>query len=277
MSDLIKTIIETREIASQIAVQSLIDMDGISEVDLRDKIFSQTSKYDNLFPKGWYDPPAGGVGILFDKEPFKRLQFDSLRNSESWPNESSKFEKETVGIVYLSPVDKKTGMIGDIGFTIYNGESEEIKQHIKKCFNTTLAVAEHAQVGMKFSELYEFAMKQFTNEVKIIGWMTTTSDPLKGINLGHTVPGSYTGDFSPSESFNEVKKEITTKRIYINIAESFEIPETCAFTVEARLADDNKPHLPNVFFHFIVTFSKGEKKILKNFEDIFKIAKMDYI
>lgn len=277
MPDLIKTIIGTREIASRIATESLQDMDNISEAQLRDRILSHTSKYNNLFPKGWYDPPAGGVGILFDQAPFQRLQFNSLRDPLSWPSESSKFDKETVGIVYLSPVDRPTHMIGDIGFTIYNGENEEIKNHIRKCHDLTLSVAEHAQVGMKFSDLYAFAMKQFVDEVKIIGWMTTTSDPLKGVNLGHTLPGSYGDDFSHSESFDEVRKEITSKRMYINVAEDFIIPETCAFTVETRLADEGKPYLPNVFFHFIVTFSEGEKQILKNFEEIFKIAKMDYI
>lgn len=274
MSDLINTIIKTRKIAAEIAAQVLLNIDNISEVELRDLILSKMSTYDSLFPKGWYDPPPGGVGVLFDQSPFKRLQFESLRNPLSWPNETSRFKKESIGIVYLSPVDKKTGMLGDFGFTIYKGNNKEIKQHILKCFKTTLVIAEHAEVGMKFSDLYKFANDLFKNEFKIIGWMTTSHDPL-GVNLGHTAPGSFENNFILGNTFEEVKETIRTKRIYINKVENFKIPETCAFTVETRLADLNRPYLPNVFFHFIVIFQNGEKRILKNFENIFKIANID--
>ncbi len=277
MSNLIEAIVKTRKAAAEVAVKSLAGMDHLSEAQLRDRILSNVLVHDNLFPKGWYDPPPAGVGILFDTAPFKRLQFQSLRNPICFPNEQATFENESVGIVYLSPIDRETNMIGDIGFTIYNGSNQKIKEHIKKCYYTTRAVAEHATAGMKFSELYSFAMDLFKNELTMVAWMTTTSDPNLGINLGHTLPGSFKQDFSFGDSFEEVREAITKNRIYINQSEHFEIPQTGAFTVEARLADMNDPEMPNAFFHFIVTFSKGEKRILENFEDVFKTAKMDYI
>lgn len=277
MSDKIDAIIKTRKQAAEIFTQALLNIDNISEIELRDLILSKMSANNNLFPKGWYDPPPGGVGILFDEAPFKRLQFESLRDSSSWPNEISRFKKESVAIIYLSPVDRTTGMLGDFGCTVYKGDNQEIKEHILKCFKTTLAIAEHAEVGMKFYDLYKFANNLFKNELKIIGWMTTTNDPTLGINLGHTIPGSLENYSNLGNSFSEIKDFIRTKRKYINSAENFEIPTTCAFTVETRLADLNNPRLPNVFFHFIVIFRDGEKHILKNFENIFKIANMNYI
>jgi hypothetical protein len=48
-------------------------------------------------------------------------------------------------------------------------------------------------------------------------------------------------------SFEEVRETIKNNRIYINQVENFEIKDTCAFTVETRLADINNPELPNVF------------------------------
>lgn len=277
MSNLIDAIIGTRKTAEQIVIKSLTDIDNASEVLLRERILALIKTHNELYETGWYAPPPSGISILFDTAPFKRLQFESLRNEESFPSEESVFKKESVGIIYLSPVDLKTNMIGDIGFTIYNGNNEQIKKHIDRCYHTTLAIAEHAEVGMRFKELYSFAMDLFKKKLKIIGWMTTTSDPNLGINLGHTVPGSFENNLNFGNSFEDILNTIKNNRIYINNVEDFEIPETCAFTVEARLADIDNPHLPNAFFHFIVVFNKGEKTILNNFENIFKIANMDYI
>jgi hypothetical protein len=277
MSDLIDTIIKTREIAEDIAIKSLDSVLGISETSLRDKIISKTANHQEIFPKGWYDPPASGVGILFDQAPFARLQFNSLRDPVSWPVATSNFQKESVGIVYFSIVDRETDMIGDIGLTIYNGNNPEIRNHIKKSYETILLVAKHAKVGMKFSELSNFAFDLLKNNYQMIGWMTTTNDPTLGANWGHTVPGSFEKDFIFGNSFEEIKNTITKKRIYINSVENFIIPETCAFTLEARLANSKNPNLPNVFFHFIVCFDNGKKTILENFDEIFKVVGMNYM
>lgn len=277
MNDLIKTIAKTRETASEIAIKSLENIENISEVELRDKIIIETAKHSELFPKGWYDPPFSGVEALFGQKPFERLKFDTLRRPINWPNENYKFKEETVAIIYLSPVDIKTKMIGDFGFTIYNGENEEIKKHIKKSYQAILKMAQHAEVGMKFCDLYKFAESSFEHDYKIVGEMVTSSDPNLGINLGHTIPGSLEENFIFGETFEEVRDTIRTKRIYINEVENFIIPETCAFTVEARLEDVRKPELPKIYFHFIVCFNKSKKTILENFENVFKIANMEYM
>jgi hypothetical protein len=102
-----------------------------------------------------------------------------------------------------------------------------------------------------------------------------TNDQKLKINLGHTVPGSFR-ELSLGDSFEEIKESIRSKRIFINEGEEFIIPQDCAFTLETRLTDKDRV-LPNVFFHFIITFSGGEKKILANFEDIFIKTGMDYM
>ena len=280
MSELIDAVIKTREITADIFAKILVDIDKNSEIEVRKKILSEVKNHDELFPLGWYDPPAGGVGVLFDdQKPFKRLQFDSLRKSEYWPNETSKFKKETVGMIYFSPVDCKTNMIGDIGFSVYKGENAEIKKHIKICYSAILNVAEHAEVGMSFSELCIFAKQLFQNKFKITKWITLFLHPLSedGVNLGHTVPGTFETNFDFGKSFGEVRETIRTKRIFINSGEKFKIPETCAMTIEVRLADAEKEYLPNVYFHFIVCFDKGKKIILENFSEIFKVVGMNYM
>lgn len=277
MSNKIDAIIKTRKIAADILVKSLVNIYGKSEIEIREKILKEISTRADIYGEGWYSPPPFGVCVLLDGNPYTRLQFKSLRNPSAWPIENSLLEKESVGIVYLSPVDKTTGMLGDIGLTIYNGENKEIKEHIRKCYQVIRAIAEKAEVGMHFNDLYKVADGLFENNLKIIEWMTTTNDPNLGINLGHTIPGSYDDNLNPNNSFEEIKDFITKKRIYINKAEDFKIPETCAFTVESRLVDKEKIYLPNVFFHFVVCFNKGEKTILDNFDKIFSTVGMDYM
>src|SRR3989338_2922440 len=114
MSDLIDAVIKTRKISAEIAAQSLLRIDGASEIEIHKLILSKMSEHSDIFPTGWYDPPPEGISILFDETPFKRLQYNSLRNPEYWSKEERKFTKETVGSIYFSPVDKKTGMMGDI-------------------------------------------------------------------------------------------------------------------------------------------------------------------
>jgi len=277
MPDLIETIVETRKTASEIVLSCLKNIKNTSEVEFRDSLIKEISNYKELFPQGWYDPPPSGVSVLFAQKPFKRLGFNSMRNPEYFPKKECLFLDETLGVIYLSPVDRKTGMIGDFSLTIYNGNNEKIKEHIKKCYKALFSLTEYVQIGMKFSDLFKYSMNLFKNEFKTIGEMTTNSDPNLGINLGHTIPGSFEKDFSFGNSFDEIKNTIRTKRLYINEVENFTIPDTCAFTIEARLEDINKPELPKVYFHFIVCFNSGKKIILENFNQIFDKVGMNYM
>ena len=277
MSDLIEAVKKTRELAADIFTKSLINLEGNSEIEIREKILSEVKNHSEIFTEGWYDPPPFGVAVLLDKKPYERLLFKSLRNSECWPNEISKFDKETVGMVYFSPVDCKTKMLGDIGLTIYRGNDQEIKEYIKKCYKSILSVAEHAKVGMKFSDLCIFADKLLKNKYKIVGWMTASPKSQKLMNFGHTIPGSFENNFVFGNAFEEIKESIRTKRLFINEIDNFEITKTCAFTVETRLLDPEKLYLPVVYFHFIVCFNKGKKEVLENFSEIFKTVGMDYM
>lgn len=278
MSDFIEAIKKTRGIASEIAVKSLSDIAHISEVQLRDKILSEVLLHDNLFPKGWYDPPMGGVSVLFDKAPFGRLLYDSLRNPQYLPNEKYSFEEETVGSIYFSPVNKTTKTLADIGFTIYRGKNEDIKRHLKKTYDAVLKIAEHAEVGMKFSDLCKFASELFyTNNLRPSVRSIISSDQNQSLNLGHSIPGVLPDDMITGETFEEIKENIRTHRVHFIDTENFEIPKTYAFTVESRLEDMNDTNMPSASWHFIVCFDNGRKTILDNFEEIFKVIGMDYM
>ena len=168
-------------------------------------------------------------------------------------------------------------MSGDIGFTFYRGTEKKIKEHLKHCYFAILEIAKYTQVGIKFSEICNFALTVYKNKLKPTQWLTVNSDPNHTLNLGHTVPGSFESNFDFGNNFEQIKETIRTKRIYINDNEDFAIPETCAFTIESRIEDYKDSSLPSVFFHFIVCFDQGRKTILGNYKEIFSTIGMDYI
>ena len=81
-TDPIDAVIQTRKISEEIAAKVLGDIDGKSESQVAEELFAEMKNRSEIFPTGWYDPPPGGVSILFDEAPFERLKFDSLRNSK---------------------------------------------------------------------------------------------------------------------------------------------------------------------------------------------------
>ncbi|MBI2623376.1 MAG: hypothetical protein HYW65_02260 [Candidatus Liptonbacteria bacterium] len=274
---LIETIARARQTAAESIAKSFENIEGASEAEVRDRILANLAARGSFYPKGWYDPPPGGVAVLFAEKPYARLQFDSLRKPEFFPRADVQFNhKKTVGIVYASPIDRATGMMGDFSCTVYGGSNRRLQEHIRSTYKVVHAVAERAEVGMSFSELYAAALKIFEHQSRAIRWMTTSHDPLK-INLGHTIPGSFEKNFSRGDSFETAKAAIHSGRIYVNAVEEFQIPETCALTVEARLVDVSEPELPNVCVHYIVAFVNGERRILANFNPVFKVMGMDYL
>ena len=277
MADLIKAVTQTREITANIFAKSLVSLDGNSEAEIAKKILSEIKNHDEILSEGWYVPPPSGIAILLDERPFGRLKYGSLRNSVFWPSEASRLGKETVGLVFFSPIDRKTNMIGDIGFTLYRGDNQKIKSHLRKSYAAILEIAKYAEIGMKFSELCSFADQSFKNKFKITKWAPISSDPNQSINIGHTIPGSLGEKVAFGTYPEEIRENIRTGRIHIIDTEHFKIPETCAFTIESRLEDFSDPDLPSVYFHFIVCFNEGKKTILENFSKIFDVVGMDYM
>lgn len=274
MSDGLGAIATTRIRASRILADAVRDISDRSEKEVAEKISKAVRSWDDVFDSGWYDPPPGGVLALFGTEPFDRLKYKSIRDPAFFPRHDIYFSPETVAQLHLCPVERKKGLFGDFGCTIYRGTSLEIKRHLKTVHDVIIGIAERAEVGMSFSQLFAYAQTRFTATRTIIGWMSTVHDTMQ-TNLGHTVPGSVDENV-PTNSFDNAKEFIQTHRIFINEKQTFVIPPTCAFTVEARLTNQELK-LPNTYFHVIVTFSGGRKEILTNFDDVFAAAGMTYM
>jgi hypothetical protein len=257
---------------------------GESEAALHDKLHVALTNRPELFDSGWYAPPPDGIGVLFGRsDDMSRLDFDSLRKVEHWPNDQNALDAETVGLVYASPVER-SGMIGDFGLTFYRGQNAAIRQQLRLAYELTNRVCEFAQVGMEFRELFDFCQKTMADSGAKSGRMALINDP-SDINFGHTVPWSYELP-TPDEqriidggSIDKLRDLISSKRLFLNSIESFRIPEVCAFTVEPRVTTvDESGQLRLAYFHFIVAFRGRDKKTtVAGFEPIFDKLQMSYI
>jgi hypothetical protein len=100
-----------------------------SETEIRDMWIFELRKNDAVLKDGWYLPPPHGIGILIGTDndgQNSRLNYKSLRPQEIWPRNDIKLNREN-GIIYAysSPIDKKTGIIGDFGITLYFGKKKK--------------------------------------------------------------------------------------------------------------------------------------------------------
>ncbi len=264
----------------------------ISEAGLRDEWQQRLIEKREIFPEGWYiSPPSKlngsphGIGTLFANEAKnKRVNYDSLRRPPNHPQENIYFDKKTgMMYVYASPVDRKTGMIGDWGGTFYIGNNPDIIERLKHCWEINRKIVDQIKVGMTFQDLTSIAFNLFEREgVYNEVLRTDTSQPG---NIGHTVPASYE-DWSNQEIdiLNKYKQDdpqtweaiytlISGKRKYIDPTESLAIKPNMAFTLEPRLTIRNRQaEIPMSSFHGIVTIDgQGNIELLTNFQDTFEL------
>ena len=281
---------KARAIAAQAFYTSFTDLlkseSLISEVALRDKWLAEMRKNPDIFPDGWYLPPPHGIGVLFGtEENYQRMDYQSLRPKDLWPRGDISLDRDT-GIIYVyaSPVDRKTGMIGDFGMTIYFGQNLDIKDHLKRCLDLNWQVLDRSQVGMTFADLTTFANDLFikfglSNEV-----ISITDKSSSGVNIGHTIPASYEDWMTEelavfqSNDWQQILKIISNKRKFLNTVEPLPIKNGMAFTIEQRLTKPNNPSIPMSSFHTIALIHQdGKKELLTNFEQIFRLVGMDYM
>lgn len=257
-----------------------------SEKDLSDKWLLGLRKNPQIFPDGWFIPPPHGITVLFgtDKD-IKRVSPGVIRKEAYWPRDDIFLDLTNgIALVYASPVDRISGIIGDFGLAIYFGTNKRIQKHLRTCLNIDKEIFSSLKIGMKFSEINLFAYKLLT-EMGLTSDAASLSDPT-GTNIGHTVPFSYE-DMTIEErqildsgvnDWEKTKDMIAKKRKFVNRSENLKITGSIAFTIEPRPYTKNDLEIPNVWIHTIALFKQnGEKELLTDFEEIFRLVKMDYM
>ncbi len=265
----------TRDWLSHTISSTLSRQNDISEKQFATIIGAHIRDNSDLHHEGWYAPPPNGISALFSRSnDFDRLKYDTLRKEEHWPQEEFKLLKESAGALYASPIHRVTGTIGDFGMTVYRGNNKNVQSHLVNCLNTLEQAAGLAQIDMEFRELHDLAQKLFKENSLHNALTVTRTDPV-GTNLGHTIPWSYEEPTAGEQnvingqSLNDLRNLISNKRVHVNRVEQFKIPLNIAFTLEARLESSVDRLMPNTYFHLIITFKNGNKKILTNFNELF--------
>ncbi|MEK9175998.1 MAG: hypothetical protein AAB520_00990 [Patescibacteria group bacterium] len=288
--DKLKICKQTREIASGALYKTLKKLlkskKPISEVMLRDAWLLEMRKNKNIFPDGWYDPPPHGIIILFatDKN-VDRLNFKSARPKEFWPRGDVFLDRKNgIVLLYSSPVDKKSGIIGDFEMTLYFGKNKIIKNQLKTNLGIIYKIFEDTREGIKLSDICLCGTKLLKKN-KFVNIVYSVLDPTT-TNLGHTIPFSYENMTSQeirilksgNKNWERAYTMISKKRKFVNRIESLKLKSPMAVTIEPRSKIKNKKDSPLVAFHGIMLFKEnGENELLTNFDKIFKLAGMNYM
>ena len=248
-----------------------------SEAELLAAWHSELKKNDQLAAEGWYVPPPTGMSVLIGKpDSFDRMRYDSLRHEATWPRDEHRFGDRHLMYAYASPFDRCSGLMGDIGVTLYNGDEPSIQSHLSTCLKVTIGIAGYAKVGMQLSELFEYGMQVIT-ETGLSNNTFSLTDP-DGLDVGHTIPFSDSGLTKEERScldegaHEDICKLLSSRRHFLNRNENRRISPTMAFTVEPRLASRS---LPLVSFHVLVLFCEGRKAIVSGFGRLFEVFGMD--
>lgn len=276
---------QTRKAASEalLTVIKQVWQRPFSENKLKDLWLRELRKNKSLFTQGWYSPPPDGITVLIaNKTNLQRLDYKSLRTKENWPQKNIFFKsQEGLVFVYTSPVERKTGIIGDFGMTLYAGSNSEIIAHLKKVYTINHEIVEEIRPGKKVSDVYRQACTIFRDEGLTNNAISVTD--LLGINIGHSIPGTLK-PFSEEElaviqgeDWQKTCKVISQKRIFINEKSDYIIKIGDCFSLEPSLVSLRKPDLPRVLFHTIVIIKKDGVELLENFKEIFHTVGMDYM
>lgn len=254
-----------------------------SEKQFKDLWLKNLQKNKNLFPSGWYLPPPDGITVLIasEKNP-ARLDYQSLRSKKYWPKRNIFFNHQTGLIfVYASPVDKKTGIFGDLGLTLYAGKNQKIINHIKKVYKINHELVKLIKPGIKNKILYQQANKMF-KKVGLVNKVFSTTNPV-GTDIGHSVPGTI-DLYSKRElkvikdnNWFEISQIISKKRVFLSQKENYVFKSGDCFTLEPSLLNPHSPKLPRVLFHTIVIIKENKATLLENFNEIFQATGMDYM
>jgi hypothetical protein len=277
--------LKNRAIVARVVAKVLVDSPKASEMQIRGALLLELAGQAALYPRGWYDPPPAGVGVLFAEasDNFARSKFPTLRTQPYWPSSKHVLTDETVGMVYVSPVDKSSGIISDIGFNFYCGNNVDIQNHLAYCLDTVETIAEQAEVGMPFNQLHKLAQNIVDGRGLHNDWMITYNDPTRAANFGHSYPWTYQEmsdadkKILASGDLNQLKEHIEKGRIFISPIEATAIPETIAFSIEARLGSRSDQQLPCGYYYAVVTFRNGQKKIVTNYNPIFNALNINYM
>lgn len=238
----------------------LYGKNNVSEKDFKELWQKNLIKEKDIIADGWYNPPPKGMSILFGN----RVSFDSLRNTYNWANDTIINWNENLLYAYCSPVDRGSGIIGDIAITLYFGDNKDITNHIKNCHDAVLEVFNQLNNVESSKELFDLSQRVFSKyKLKNCIISKTDNTPL---DLGHTFPRLNIPTLNNELTENE-KQEISKSRKFINENTDWKFTEGIQFTIEPQLISAEYQDLPQISQHYLIQKTK-DKFIICNDIDL---------
>lgn len=282
MFDVCKTI---RSFAQNALYQSLEELlskkTPFSEIELRDLWLKRLRKNPSLLSDGWYDPPPHGlIVMLATPRDISRLNEKSYRSEICWPRSDIFFDSEnSILLLHASPVDKMTGVTGDFGITLYVGKDKSLQKHLKTSLLINRQIADYAYEGMAFAEITKFAQTIISHH-HLISDLSSPSDPT-GTNIGHIIPATsptwneHAFIKARDNSQQAINDFIRQQRVFLNTKEQTRLKSGMGITIEPRPWSKNLP--PGYFHSLLFVKDNVEKEYIEGFNDLFKLAGMDYM
>lgn len=280
-------VIRTRELAARTLAQTLREILGsredVSETTLRDRWLEALRSSGDVYPDGWYTPPPHGMIVLFatDSKP-GRINHASYRSREAWAREEVLLDrKKGLAMLYASPVDRTTGMIGDFGVLLYFGSKPTIQEHLAHCLELEQMIVASIRSDAPLSQIAKRAQELMT-ERGLINNVQSITDPT-GADIGHTIP-AVTRGWTTEESrvfeqgdWGVAKDMISRARGWVNTTETMTAATAGVFTIEPRPSVVGRADLPAVAYHTMVVVEAGRTRWLTGFDELFKLVGMDYM
>lgn len=269
-----RAIVQARKIAAKTLLNSLqkLSQKKISEKVLANHWIDEIQKNSLVRNSGWYVPPQNGLSVLIGNAPnYTRLNYESLRTSENWPNEKNYFLEESILYPYFSVVDKETLLLGDFVGTFYGGKNKKIIDWIKTVYHATIQISEFVETGKKVSDIYKYAQEILNN----LGAKNNTYSQCGGVSsdIGHSIPGFEKNFLVDAREIKneEVAKLISENRWFVSADNHKILGEDYALTIEPQMIAEK---LPMVSFHVIVVSVGNKKRIITEFDKLFEFFGM---
>lgn len=278
----------TKKLAAEMLLAALEELlpgnKPISEVRLRNRWLEKLRSCQQIYPEGWYMPPPHGMAVLFSNDQdVSRTNFDVLRPEPMWPRDDIFLNRDNgIIMVYASPVDRVSYMVGDFEMMIYFGKQPAIQDHFRKVASLDYEIFGQVEVGMTLSDVAKIASK-LMRQYGLANNVVSLNDPA-GTNIGHTIPATDQA-WTKEElaklngaDWDDAKDVIAKKRRFVNEIETLEIKPGLAFTIEPRPVSADNPRLPMASFHTTALIHEdGRKELVTEFDQLAQLAGVDYL
>ena len=244
-----------------ITLKELLGKENISEIDFFDKWQENMSNEKGIIANGWYSPPPKGMAVLFGD----RVSFDSLRNEKNWASNRIINWKEDLLYAYCSPIDKTTGIIGDISLTLYFGEDKKIIEHFKNCYNATNEIFGELHKLNNSKELFYYSQEIFS-KYKLKNCIISKTDT-QPLDLGHTFP-TLENTQDKNILTDEEKQIISKARKFINENSSWDFENEMQFTIEPQLVSTENSGLPQISQHYLIKKRENDFVICNDIDSL---------